>query len=519
MSAKVAAVVEAEEVAETREEAVARRDQATIERYGADRILSTTRAGYGNQLVKYREFFEKHRNWTSAQAQSESVFLEGVGPPPDSVVWTKRLRQRELVVCIAYMYEEVGLKPTEVKKFCKGLGDQMRTRGYSELADLLKSDMVMVARKHKYRETARLEAVQREEDACKMLEGALVIEYAREQWLAGASSANIRLVDRAIMSVVMLTMIQCSLRISSLCRTESVDKQRKPEATRCLAPGGGVALDRNILWCADVSFALRGVEVGPLLVVRTAFQLSQWWAANPEGEPYIEWMGIAFRTCKSNADGKRANKFRIERDCVENGEYLDRIKCMVGMAAYNVEYDAFFSRPVSEQVGRTLDRRRVTMVDGWSATKRADHEHEGRWRHVFTESFANMMCKEVASSNGLSDDNVSTKSLKALAITALDEARDELGLSQQQVAAHCDHMSIAGNAAYKLLKDRKSLLSVVAKAAKRPVSWGVSAVPEVAAPVKSRKRKASVMTSESVGPAVVERVGKRASAVPERFRK
>ena len=179
--------------------------------------------------------------------------MEGVGPPPRREVWTTRLRERELIFLMVFLLEVEGLSHGQVSTFCKVLGDQMRLRLRHDLADLLQSPAVMVARRFKYRETARMEAMGREARACRMLEGHLVIEYAKEQWLAGVQATDMRLVDRAIGSVILLTLVQCSLRVSSLCRTESVSKQTEPGATRSLAlDGGGVALDRNILWCSDV---------------------------------------------------------------------------------------------------------------------------------------------------------------------------------------------------------------------------------------------------------------------------
>ena len=82
---------------------------------------------------------------------------------------------------------------------------------------------------------------------------------------------------------------------------------------------------------------------------------------------------------------------------------------------------------------------------------------------------------------------------RALAITTLEEARGELGLTQQQVASFCDHKSLGGNAAYKQLGDRQSTLSLVVKSKKRALSWGVAAVPVPVAgePKVPKKRKAA----------------------------
>ena len=227
--------------------------------------------------------------------------------------------------------------------------------------------------------------------------------------------------------------------------------------------------------------------------VMDGLEFSRWWRSHPEAVPRVAWMGVAFRSSKCNADGKRANKFRVERDCQVNSDYLDRITLMVGMAEYGLEQDPFFSRPVSEQVRRTLGGQAAVMVDGWSSVKRGDHVHEGRVRHVYPSTLANLQAKEVASLNGLDDAHVSTKSLKILAITTLEEARGELGLTQQQVASFCDHKSLGGNAAYKQLGDRQSTLSLVVKSKKRALSWGVAAVPVPVAgePKVPKKRKAA----------------------------
>ena len=497
-------------------------DDDTVVRFQRGRIQSSTRRSYGDQLPRYRNFFLKRRGWSYKAAYSDLVWLESVGPMPRREVWTRRLRERELIILIAWLYEGEQLRFGQVKTFCKGIADQMRLLGWGDLADLLQAPAVMVARNYKQRETARVRAILREANACKMLEGRLVIEYARGQWQAGLDATDMRLVDRAIGSTILLTLVQCSLRVSSLCRTESVPMQTGPTATRCLAPDGGVALDKNILWCVDVSLAVRGMEAGSL-VVRTAFAVSKWWSLNPAAVLKVEWMGVAFRSTKTNADGKRANKFRVDRDCLENGEYLDRMLLVVGMGSYDVEHDAFFSRPVSEQVARTLSRRQAVMVDSWGKKLRADYEHEGRIRHVFKDTFANLLAKEVASVNGLDDTHVTTKSLKILAISTLEEARSELGLTQTQVASYCDHQSRAGNAAYKQLRDRKTTLSLVATAAVRPVSWGVSAVPEpVTTKSKKRARKEVVVVAAVSGASLVTRAtlnreGKRSIKAPVRL--
>ena len=138
------------------------------------------------------------------------------------------------------------------------------------------------------------------------------------------------------------------------------------------------------------------------------------------------------------------------------------------------------------------------MVDGWSSVKRGDHVHEGRIRHVYPGTLANLQAKEVASLNGLDDAHVSTKSLKILAITTLEEARGELGLTQRQVASFCDHKSLGGNAAYKQLVDKQSTLSLVVKSKKRAVSWGISAVPvPVAAGPKVTKKRYAASSGDS----------------------
>ena len=272
-----------------------------------------------------------------------------------------------------------------------------------------------------------------------------------------------------------------------------------------------------------MSLAVLGMSDDVLPVVKTALAVSLWWCANPSAVLKVVWMGVAFRSTKTNADGKRANKFRVDRDCPENIEYLERILLMVGMAAYEREQDPFFSRPVSEQVRGTLDRRSAVMVDNWSKERRGDHEHEGRTRHVFRDTFANLLAKEVASKNGLDDQHVSTKSLKVLAITTLEEARTALGMSQQQVATFCDHKSLAGNAAYKQLPDKQSTLSLAAKAVKRPMSWGVSAVPEpVLSQSKKRSREGAEAAASSsttvVGQETRSRDGKRAIKTPAKLR-
>ena len=508
--------------AETAEEAERRRDDETVSKFSKPRVSSSTRRSYGDQLPRYRNFFWKRRGWSLAAAYSDKVWMEDVGPPPRCEVWTRRLRIREFVIMIAWCYEELHLTRGQIKRFCVGLADQLRVILRGDLADLLQCREVMVARNYGYRESARVEAMARDERACRMLEGHLVVEYARAQWKAGEHSRDMRLVDRAIGSTILLSLVQCSLRISSLCRTESVGSQTGPAATRVLAPDGGVALDRNILWCVDVSFSVIGIEEGERPVVRTAWALSRWWAEHPSASLVAQWMGVAFRSTKTNADGKRANKFRVDRDCVENCEYLDRMRMVAGMGAYERECDPFFSRPVSERVERTLGRQVAGMVDGWSRSKRADHEHEGRVRHVFRDTFANLLAKEIASENGLDDSHVSTKSLKILAITTLEEARAELGLTQGQVAAYCDHKSLAGNAAYKQLADRKTTLSLAAVAPARSSLWGASAVPE---PVESQPKKRALAEGDSVatssaslgGRQVQLREGKRAVRAPVKF--
>ena len=508
-------------------------DDETVVRMRSDRILSSTRSSYGDQMPRLRNFFRLRRQWSWKAVHSEHIWMENVGPPPRYEVWN-RLRIRELIILMAWLLEGEKLRHSQVSTFCKGLADQMRLRGHDDLADLLHHPAVMVARRYGYRETARVMAMKRDENACKMLEGHLVVKYADDRWREGASETDMRLVDKAVGSLILLTLVQCSLRISSLCRTESVTEQKKAAATRSLAPDGGVALDRNILWCTDVSFYVVCLGLLDKAVVMDGLELSLWWSAHPEAFPRVEWMGVAFRSSKCNADGKRANKFRVERDCQENCDYLDRILFMVGMAEYSRAQDPFFSRPVSEQVKRTLSRRSASMVDGWSNTKRGDHVHEGRIRHVYPGTLANLMAKEVAHLNGLDDTHVTTKSLKILAITTLEEARGELGLSQMQVASFCDHKSLGGNAAYKQLADKQSVLSLVAKAKKRAVSWGVAAVPELAAPVnkvtKKRKAASSGSTSSSSGtkrsrptqsvaePVVsTEREGKRTVVKPVRL--
>lgn len=503
----------------TGEEEAQRVDDEAVERF-SDRILSSTRDNYGNQLPRYRNFYLLRRGWSYKAVHSDLIWLEDVGPLPRCERWTRRLRERELILLMAWLFEGQLLTRGQVKRFCLGIGDQMRLKGHGDLADLLQSPAVMVARNHGYRETARLEAMARDENACRMLEGHLVIRYAQEQWRAGVDSRDMRQVDKAIGSMILLSLVQYSLRISSLCRTESVKKQTKAKATRVLAPDGGVALDRNILWCIDASLAVTGTGEGAGPVVKTAFAVSKWWRANPAARLKIEWMGVAFRSTKTNADGKRANKFRVDRDCAENCDYLDRMLLVIGMAAYERECDPLFSRPVSEKVERTLGREVAVMVDAWSPWMRADHEHEGRTRHVFKEAFANLLAKEVASQNGLDSTHVTTKSLKILAISTLEEARGVLGLSQEQIAAYCDHKSLAGNAAYKQLADRKSTLSLVAVAPVRLESWGASAVPVpvTVGPSKKRKRAAVVATEVQgpvrIVPVIPGREGKREVKIP-----
>jgi hypothetical protein len=498
-------------------------DEEVVARVLADRISSDTRDGYGDQLPRWKSFLMLRRGWRSDEVESSAVWLQGTGPPPRSEVWSRQSRQTELIICVDWLRSHENLGPNQVKRFCKGFGDVLRLRQLDDFADLLQAPAVMVARKQGFRESARIDAIKRDENATKLLEGHLVLAYARGRWTQGVHSTDMRLADKAVGSLILLAIVQFSLRIGSLCRTKSVKKQMQPRATRCRAPNGAVALDKHILWCTDVSLGVRGVVPGDsgAVVVWTALALSVWWRANFAAVVHLDWMGVAFRTTKSNADGKRANKFRVDRDCAENEAFLDRILLWVGWAGYEVDHDPFFSRPVPEQIGFTLSRARGAMVDDWSAEKRADHEHEGRTRHVYTAAFATLLAKEVATANGLSDVNVSSKSLKVLAITTLEEARAEQGMSLTQVAAYCDHKSLAGNAAYKVLSDRKSTLSLVAVSGRRSTSWGVAAVP---APAESSNPKTGSHKNgrgvKRAATTVIEsnRVGKRQVTFPARLR-
>ena len=219
-----------------------RADDELVARMRSDRILSSTRLSYGDQLPRYRNFYLLRRLWPWKAVHSELIWLGNVGPAPRFEVWTDSLRVREFIILIAWLLEGEKLRHSQVSTFCKGLADQMRLYGHDSLADLLHHPAVMVARRYGYRESARVMSMRRDENACRMREGHLVVRYAEDRWREGVHSTDMRLVDKAVGSLVLLTLVQCSLRISSLCRTESVSKQTKKTATRSLAPGGGGGL-------------------------------------------------------------------------------------------------------------------------------------------------------------------------------------------------------------------------------------------------------------------------------------
>ena len=107
-------------------------DDDTVVRFQRGRIQSSTRRSYGDQLPRYRNFFLKRRGWSYKAAYSDLVWLESVGPMPRREVWTRRLRERELIILIAWLYEGEQLRFGQVKTFCKGIADQMRLLGWGD---------------------------------------------------------------------------------------------------------------------------------------------------------------------------------------------------------------------------------------------------------------------------------------------------------------------------------------------------------------------------------------------------
>ena len=173
-----------------------RLDDELVMRMRSDRILSSTRLGYGNQLPRYRNFFLLRRQWPWKAVHSELIWLEKGGPAPRFEVWTDSLRVREFIILVAWLLEGEKLRHSQVSTFCKGLADQMRLYGHDSLADLLHHPAVMVARRYGYRESARVMSMKRDENACRMLEGHLVVRYAEDRWREGVYSTDMRLVDK-----------------------------------------------------------------------------------------------------------------------------------------------------------------------------------------------------------------------------------------------------------------------------------------------------------------------------------
>ena len=351
--------------------------------------------------------------------------------------WTKQLWlqcdsdtddfRTQLFMLYAFNLQQCGV--TDLGSYFKALAHDFSSRGLQSTAKLLSSQLVLVARRGSYRKEVRARAQSRElgkteKDA---VSGRMLMSLYEVEWVNGLSSCHVVVIDQAVACLIGWFLAQFGLRISNLARTESLTQQLKGNK---MDPVSGeeipVMMDQHVIRAGDVSVQLEGM---PDFV--TAWEFNR-----RSNNARVIGMVWTFWSSKSNQDGKRMVRFQLTNQSEGEKKLLNMLVVFVGFAQFGSPDDIFFSRLHAGLVRGSLGNPSRTEVNR-------------QQRYVYTQKDVNDVVKACATRCNLDPGRFSTKSFKNLGISTLQNNREELNMSEKEVAILFDHSSVGSNRHYQ----------------------------------------------------------------------
>lgn len=387
----------------------------------SDKIAPSTVESYKNKgVAQWQQFLVTVRGWdATAPDWPKYLWLQSETDTDDF--------RTQLFILYASHLRRCGV--TDLGIYFKALAHDFNMRGLQNTAKLLSSALVLVARQFGQRREAKARAQNRElgkseKDATS---GRMLMSMYKVEWTNGLVSGQVMVIDQAVGSLIGWVLAQFGLRISNLARTESVVKQRKGNR---IDPVTGeevvVTLDQHVVRAQDVSVKLEGVDE-----LVSAFSFSH---RSSKGK--VIGMIWTFWSSKSNQRGNRLVRHQVTNRSEGERMLLEMCGVFMWFAQFDSPEDIFFSRPQAGRVGGTL-----------GTPYRLGNDQHGRY--IYQQKDVSEVVKACASRFGLDPDRFSTKSFKNLGISTLQNNREELGMSEEEVAKYFDHASIGSNRHYQ----------------------------------------------------------------------
>ena len=391
----------------------------------SEAVAPSTLAGYqGKGLPMWRIFLRSNRHWSDSQLASEFI----VGLQEETFRNQHRI---QLFILYDHFLKAKGVADCNI--YFKALGHDFRSLGYTGVADLLKSKLVMIARQFGTRDMVRAVAKKKLNGQKEAVSGEMMLYLRATYWSPSLLSTNYAVIDRAVTCLVGWSTFEWGLRIGNLTKTDSDRKQignrNEVESVEgSLRKGAVIELDRHTIRAGEVTLE---VNDGGILKVVTAFQYSQ--GVLPRSE--VKSMMFSFVSSKTNQKGDRRVAFRVEESSVCLQMLLEMLSIFVKFAQYDTEDDLFFSRVDSKRLKGCLLK---PLPAG-----------PGSGRKRYRQNDVNSLIKLCAVNFNLDPKKFSSKSFKNGGITTTKLNRMEMGMSEQDVANQFDHKSISSNKCYQ----------------------------------------------------------------------
>lgn len=233
-------------------------DEETITYMLSDRIARSTLSSYkGKGMDKWKEFLVVDRKWSICMDNNIIVCLQQKSDTNDS--------RCKLFILYTFYLRQLGV--ADVSIFFKALAYDFITLGYHDLAELLKSNLVMYARNHGDRDAARTISQARKSFEKDAVSEVMLMNMYEFVWVKAMNSLISDEWDEAVAVLIGFCLVQFGLGISNLCKTESDSSQLNGRTTvpsnisvnnRAKNP---IYLDQHVLRVEDVSVKVEGVSL------------------------------------------------------------------------------------------------------------------------------------------------------------------------------------------------------------------------------------------------------------------
>ena len=181
----------------------------------SDNISHTTKAAYGNKgLIMWIKFLRVSREWPEALLGDKVSYC--LQRPSDT-------DKRRVQMFILYLYDLKQSGITDTGIYCKALANDFIMQGYAEMALLLRSHLIRIARHHGERnEASNRRPVFTKNTAKKdAVSGIMLINLYEIEWKGAIISQDVKVIDKGVACLMGFFMAQFGLRISNLAKVES----------------------------------------------------------------------------------------------------------------------------------------------------------------------------------------------------------------------------------------------------------------------------------------------------------